>query len=195
MSNALLFLKHHHKPAFPKLFAHVKDSDKDAKPVIEELFKLCKTDPDKGTVPGEMKACVTEVIEKAGYKVDKFEVITSGGKEGVPPTLEQVRAAAKAERATIVSFGWYNKETHKRKGGHFVTLAGYDAKADNVIYVTNPLVKDYPKDAVYSKVVLRKVTGKKDGDLSDHEVWETDHLFGNDKAFAVLESLISVIPK
>jgi hypothetical protein len=194
LSNALLYLKHDHKPPFPKLFGHVKDSDTNAHNVVEEMFKLCKTDKDKGSNATRMKDCAQEVLDKGGYKVAVLQLIESDRRTGTPPTLEQVREAAKEKHATILTFAWFDKAKHTRTGGHWVALAGYDAKETNTIYVTNPLIKDYPKDHVYSKVVLSKVT-KKDGDFNPNEQWETEHLFGGSKYIAVLESMLTVLPK
>ena len=98
------------------------------------------------------------------------------------------------DRAVTLLFGWYDKKTYQRNGGHFVALAGYDGKKKDVVYVTNPLIKDYPKDHVYSKVVLKPV--KKQGALPADGMWQTDHLFGDATGIvAVLEDMVTVLPK
>ncbi len=190
LTNVFLYLKHRHKPPFPKLLAHIKDSDKNAHAAVEDMFKVCHGSKDGGTGSAQLTDCARTVIEKAGYTA---VIVTEGGTKPLP-TPDELRAEAKAQHATVLNFGWFNKNTGTKRGGHWVALAGYDAKDPNVFYVTNPLVKTYPKDAPYSKIVLEKVT-KKAGDLPTGNAWQTEHMIGGEKAIAVLEGMISAFPR
>lgn len=208
MSNVLLYLKHDHKPPFPKLFGHMKEGS-EAKPIVEKMFQLCHTNKNSGTSAVDLKSCAEAAMKEAGYQPLVLRV--DGPRSDVPAQQKpigpaELRAEARSEwkpgaapersdRAAVLLFGWYHRGTYKRTGGHFVALAGYDAKHDTTVYVTNPLIKDYPKDQVYSKVALERAP-KKTGDLPAEGMWQTEHLFGdNSNVIAVLEEMISALPK
>jgi hypothetical protein len=208
LSNVFIYLKHRHAPAFDKLLGHIKDSDQNAHAVVEEMFKLCHTDKNSGTTAGQLKGCASTVLQKSGYSALVLEdmgvwATESALKRPVGPAELRTQARSswktgapldRSDRGAVLLFGWYDRKTYKRDGGHFVALSGYDDKSPNVIYVTNPLIKDYPKDHVYSKVVLEKVDKK--GALPVAGMWETQHLFGdNATVIAVLEEMVSVLPK
>jgi len=209
MSNVLLYLKHQHTPAFGKLLGHIKDSDHNAHDAVEAMFKLCHTDKNTGTSAGQLKSCAETAFKQAGYAslILKDEgVFASEASLRHPLSPADLRAEAQStwkpgappehsDHGAVVMFGWYDRKTYKRNGGHFVALAGYDGKNPNVAYVTNPLINNYPKDHVYSKIILEKVADKK-GDLGAAGMWQTEHLFGdNTNVIAVLEEMVSVLPK
>jgi hypothetical protein len=205
MSNVLLYLKHEHGPTFPKLLGDMKDSDRDAHDVVEYMFRSCHTSKSAGTTSAQLQSCTRAELRISGY--EPLVAQARGAwpeKKALGP--EDLRAESKSEwhagdpvgksdRGAILLFGWYDKKTYRREGGHFVVLAGYDADQTRVVYVTNPLIKDYPKDHVYSKVVLEPVA-KKTGDLPVAGMWQTEHLFGEGSGeVAVLEDMVIVLPK
>jgi hypothetical protein len=208
MSNVLLYLKHKHEPPYPKLLNHIKDSDTNAHAVVETMFKICHTDRNNGTYAWQMKQAADTVFKNAGYGplVSKDVGVWGQGSDKKPIGPAELRAASKttfkldaapstSDRAVTLLFGWYDSKTYHRHGGHFVALAGYDAKKEDVIYVTNPLIPDYPEDHVYSKVILKKV-GAQTGALPSAGMWQTGHLFGDSEGIvAVLEEMVAVLPK
>jgi hypothetical protein len=195
MSNVLLYLKHNHSPAFPKLFNHVKDGGM-ARPVVEEMFRMCHTNRNTGTGSGDLKSCAAAALKMGGYEPQVLRDVGAFSDEA--PLKRVVTPAdlrAEGDRATVLLFGWYHRGTYKRNGGHFVALAGHDEKQANVAYVTNPLIKNYPKDHVYSKVVLEEIKGKPGG-VPLAGMWQTEHLFGDSAGvIAVLEDMVSVLPR
>jgi hypothetical protein len=208
LSNVLIYLKHQHAPAYGKLLGHIKDSDQNAHDVVEEMFKLCHTDKNSGTSANQLKSCAGATLQKSGYSALVLKDAGVWAGEGAlkrPLGPAELRAEAKSswkagdppdrsDRGAVLLFGWYDRKTYKRDGGHFVALAGYDEKNPSVVYVTNPLIKDYPKDHVYSKVLLERVDKK--GALPAAGMWETQHLFGDSASvIAVLEEMVAVLPK
>ncbi len=208
MTNVLLYLKDQHSPRFPRLFGSMPEGG-EAKPIVEKMFQLCHTNKNTGTSAGNLKSCAEQAIKEAGYQP---LVLRHQGATAEDASLRKpigpadLRAEAqtqwkpgesvdRSDRAAVLLFGWYHRGTYKRTGGHFVALAGYDAKHPTTVYVTNPLIKDYPRNHVYSKVVLEKVP-RKTGDLRLDGMWQTEHLFGdNTNVIAVLEDMVSALPK
>jgi hypothetical protein len=194
MSNVLLYMKHAHSPTFPKLLSNINDSDQNAHDVVEHMFETCHTSKSEGTGSMQLQGCARSEIKNAGYEIGETKA-HGAFPEGKAITPNEARDEAKADHGVILMFGWYDRKTYKRDGGHYVALAGYDAEKIRVLYVTNPLIKDYPKDHVYSKVVLEPVAKKK-GDLRADGMWQTEHLFGEGSGeVAVLEDMIVVLPK
>jgi hypothetical protein len=208
LTNVLLYLRNAHAPTYPKLFGNTPEGG-EAKPIVESMFRLCHTDKSTGTSSAQLVSCASAAVKQAGYQV---LILRDAGawaqeaslKKAIGPsdlraeaqnTWKQGEPADRADRATVLLFGWYDRSTYKRTGGHFVALAGYDAKHGETVYVTNPLINNYPKDRVYSKVVLEHIPQKK-GDLPLPGMWQTEHLFGDTTGIiAVLEDAVSVLPK
>jgi hypothetical protein len=208
LTNVLLYLKHEHGPTFPKLFPNMSEGN-DAKPIVESMFRLCHTDKNTGTTSAALASCAGTAVKQAGYQSLVFRhagayATEASLKKAIGPadlradaqtSWKQGEPVDHSDRATVIMWGWYQRGTYKRTGGHFVALAGYDTKNTETVYVTNPLINNYPKDAVYSKVVLQRIA-RKTGDLPLEGMWQTEHLFGDTTGIiAVLEDTISVLPR
>jgi hypothetical protein len=194
LTNVMLYLKHDHSPKYPNLFGHLPDTG-EAKPVVEWMFNHCHTNRNTGTSSSQLVDCASSAMKQAGYDATLHHSGAFAADASLRKPVGPAEIHAQGHNAGVLLFGWYHRNTYKRDGGHFVALAGYDAKHPETVYVTNPLINNYPKDHVYSKVVLERVKGKH-GDLPLDGMWQTEHLFGdNAGVIGVLEDLVSVLPK
>lgn len=104
--------------------------------MIRKLSNSMKTSPVTGTDPAQLLAGVAAYVEESGYTIGE---LSYEGWRAVPeeqaasdvPSLEDIMATVANERgAAWLNVGWYRydeeREEYARKGGHWVTVVGYD---------------------------------------------------------------------
>jgi hypothetical protein len=207
LAEVLLYLKHNHLPQYPALFenelpAGYKNSD-----VVHKLFNLCGTNRDTGTNTIQLRACAAKAVDDATYPQAILYVQGAWSRDDghgapiAPLHLRQVSTTnysdgsdpATADRAVVLLFGWYTRDTYQRVGGHFVALAGFDEHDSSAFYVTNPLI-DYGEGMPFSKLILEPVSADAKG-VPIPNMYQTEHLFGDSAGIvAVLENMTVVLP-
>lgn len=219
MANALIYLRFNHAPTFPLILQHSRPAGSTNGSYVETLFDLCKTNNNNGTGVINMRNCAVDALTEGGYNTANTFI------RGIHSDKENQRFApgpgdlrvmsqtswkpgadvSKSDRAVVLLLGWYTVDwkaatrqwVYTRNGGHYVTLAGYDAANPNIFYVSNPLV-DYNAPGFgsirYSKMTLEAIPDRADlvtaGGFKNE--WQTYDLVGGN--LAVLEDMIIVLP-
>jgi hypothetical protein len=166
LANVLAFLKFKHEPRFPKIcdktLGEVEKENKHATTefdLVDAMFKLCHTSKTGGTGSGNELEGAKEALAEGGYSTeDVYRFWEKHKRAPAPRDLAEIHREGKM---AVLLFGWYDydwdakdkKWKYKRVGGHFVTLAGYDAVDPLVIYVCNPCV-DYKTAKHFSRLFM-----------------------------------------
>jgi hypothetical protein len=204
LANALMFLRHKHKPEYPKILEKSLKKDANEEEMVECTFKLAGS-PREGTGPSHILKAAHEALEQGGYSTKGTYIIapwsTGEPEHKHPVSLHDLVEIHHANKTAILQFGWYDIEwdakdhkwQYKRHGGHFVNLAGYDAVNPLVFYICNPGL-DYKTAKHFSKIVMWPVPSQPHyievGGLAGD--WQTESL---GSAIAVLECAIVVAPE
>jgi hypothetical protein len=109
--------------------------------------RYMKTSPSIGTDVSRVLSGVEAYVEEAGYAIGEltYEGWRPASDEhaaGEYPSLDDIRASAADDQSAVwLNVGWYKydeeSEEYARKGGHWVTVVGYDGD-DLLIHDPSP---------------------------------------------------------
>ena len=219
MANAMVYLRHNHAPAFPRILEDSMGPGSTNADAVRVLFDLCHTSRNNGTLVSDMRDCARTSLEQGDYNTANTFI------RGIHSDLSSQRFApgtgdlrvmsqtswhagddvSRSDRAVVMLFGWYsvnwdagqNAWVYQRNGGHYVTLAGYDAVKSDTFYVSNPLV-DYNAPGFgsirYSKITLEAIPNRADLKTPGgfQGLWQARDLVGGN--LAVLEDMVISLP-
>jgi len=205
LANVLIYLKVNHNPKYADILKRHENQLQTNEDYIRFLFDACQTDKDNGTYIDDLESGAKSAIAEGGYAVGNIFIVGVDG--GRDKTLRPVRPAdlrlfssvtIDTDRGVVLLFGWYKqkiengRKVYKRKGGHYVVLAGYDSVNRNTFYVTNPLVSyaDLGQER-YSKINLKRLSWNQTP-ISNVEYYTEDLVGGH---FAILEDMLVVLPR
>lgn len=205
LANVLIYLKHNHNPVYPDILKDHASQLRTNEDYVRFLFDTCQTDSEDGTYIDDLELGAKNAVAEGGYAVGNIFIIgVDGGLDSTrrPVTPADLRlfsdSTPDTDRGVVLLFGWYRHEkengrkVYKRKGGHYVVLAGYDSAKPHTFYVTNPLVSyaDLGQER-YSKIVLKRLSWSQTP-ISNVEYYTEDLVGGH---FAILEDILVVLPR
>ncbi len=205
LANVLIYLKANHNPKYTKILKDHENELRTNEDYIRFLFDTCQTDKDDGTYIDDLEAGAKNAIVEGGYAVGNVFIIGVDGaldttKRPVGPDDLRLFSSSTpdTDRGVVLLFGWYRQEqengrkVYKRKGGHYVVLAGYDSAKPHTFYVTNPLVSyaDLGQER-YSKITLKRLSWNQTP-INNVEYYTEDLVGGH---FAILEDILVVLPR